>query len=83
MVSQTSPLASHMPPPKKLNYPQYEVTKPNAQHQFDVLYIPHVFEGNIYKYILTCIDVASRYKVARRLVIKKNNQTCFCVGTNL
>ena len=41
------------------------MTKPNKQHQFDVLYIPHnVFEGNMYKYVLTGIDVAPRYKVA-------------------
>ena len=34
--------------------------------------MPHtLFEGNIYKYILTGVDVASRYKVARPLSTKK------------
>ena len=55
----------HIPPLKVINHPHYDVTKPNEQHQLDLLYIPHnVFEGNTYKYILTGIDVASRCKVA-------------------
>ena len=62
----------HIPPPKEINHPHYDVTKPNEQHQFDLLYMPHnLFEGNTYKYILTGIDVASRYKVARPLKTKK------------
>ena len=52
--------------------------KPNEQHQFDLLYVPHkVFEGNTYKYILTDVDVASRYKVARALRSKKTNEVLF------
>ena len=48
-----------IPPPKEINHLHYDVTKPNEQHQFDILYMPHnVFEGNTYKYILTGIDVA-------------------------
>ena len=51
----------HIPPPKEIHHPHYDVTKPNEQHQFDLLYIPHnLFEGNTYKYILTGIDIASR-----------------------
>ena len=54
----------HVPPPKEINNPHYNVIKSNEQHQFDFLYMPHnLFEGNTYKYILTGIDVASRYKV--------------------
>ena len=53
----------HIPPPKEINDSHYDMTKPNKQHQFDLLYMPHnLFEGNKYKYILTAIDVASRYK---------------------
>ena len=64
----------HIPPPKEINHPHYDVTKPNEQHQFDFVYMPHnLFEGNTYKYILTGIDVASRYKVARPLKTKKSN----------
>ena len=54
------------------------MTKPNEQHQFDLLYMPHnLFEGNTYKYILTGIDVASRYKVARPLRTKKSSEVAF------
>ena len=62
----------HIPPPKEINHPHYDVTKPNEQHQFDLLYMPHnLLEGNTYKYALTSIDVASRYNVARPLRTKK------------
>ena len=37
--------------------------------------MPHnLFDGNTYKYILTGIDVASRYKVARPLRTKKSSE---------
>ena len=68
----------HIPPPKEIHHPHYDVTKPNEQHQFDLLYMPHnLFEGNTYKYILTGIDVASRYKVARTLRTKKSSEVAF------
>ena len=68
----------HIPPPKEIHHPHYDVTKPNEQHQFDLLYMPHnLFEGNTYKYILTGIDVASRYKVARPLRTKKSSEVAF------
>ena len=52
--------------------------KPNEQHQFDLLYMPHnLFEGNTYKYILAGIDVASRYKVVRPLKTKKSSEVAF------
>ena len=54
------------------------MTRPNEQHQFDLLYMPHnLFEGNTYKHILTGIDVASRYKVARSLRTKKSSEDAF------
>ena len=38
----------YVPPHKEINYPHYNVTKPNEQHQFYLLYVPHnIFEGNI------------------------------------
>ena len=52
--------------------------KPNEQHQFELLYMSHnLFEGNTNKYILTGIDVASRYKVARPLRTKKLGKVAF------
>ena len=57
------------------------MTKPNEQHQFALLYMPHnLFEGNTYNYILTGIDVASRYKVARPLRTKKSSEVAFVLG---
>ena len=68
----------HIPPPKEIHHPHYDVTKPNEQHQFDLLYMPHnVFEGNTYKYILRGIDVASRCKVARLFRMKKSSEVAF------
>ena len=65
----------HLPPPKKINHPHYDVTKPNKQHQFDLMYMPgDKLYGNKYKYILTGEDVASRYKVARPLRTKKPSE---------
>ena len=68
----------HIPPPKEIHHPHYDVTKPNEQHQFDLLYMPHnLSKRNTYKYILTGIDVASRYKVARPLRTKKSSEVTF------
>ena len=40
--------------------------------------MPHnLFEGNTYKYVLTVIDVASRYKVTRLLKTKKSSEVVF------
>ena len=62
----------HRPPPRIIRRPHYEITKPNKMHQFDMLYMPHdTFYGNKYKYILSGIDDASRYKVARPMKTKK------------
>ena len=78
MVSKTSSLASSYTTSKKIDHPHYDVTKPNEQHQFDLLYMPHnLFEGNTYKYILTSTDVASRYKVAKPLRNKKPSEVAF------
>ena len=62
----------HLPAPKRINRPHYEVTTPNEMHQFDLLYMPSdSLYGNKYKYILAGIDAASRYKVARPLRTKQ------------
>ena len=62
----------HLPAPKSIDRPHYEVTVPNEMHQFDLLYMPSdTLYGNKYKYILAGIDAASRCKVARPLRIKQ------------
>ena len=56
----------HIPPPKKINHPHCDVIKPNEQRQFDLVHMPYnFFEGNMYRYLLSGVDVASRYRVAR------------------
>ena len=37
----------------------------------------NLFEGNTYKYVLTGIDVSSRYKVARLLRTKTSSEVAF------
>ena len=62
----------HLPAPKRVDRPHYEVTIPNEMHQFDLLYMPlDTLYGNKYKYILAGIDVAYRFKVARPLRTKQ------------
>ena len=62
----------HLPAPKRIHRPHYQVTTPNEMHQFDLLYMPSdSLYGNKYKYILAGIDVASRFKVARPLRTKQ------------
>ena len=68
----------HIPPPKEIHHPHYDVTRPNEQHQFDFLYMLHnLFEANTYKYILTGIDVASSYQVARPQRTKQSSEVAF------
>ena len=62
----------HLPAPKRVDRPHYQVTTPNEMHQFDLLYMPSdTLYGNRYKYILAGIDAASRYKVVRLLRTKQ------------
>ena len=62
----------HLPAPKRVDRPHYQVTTPNEVHQFDLLYMPSdSLYGSKYKYILAGIDAASRYKVARPLRTKQ------------
>ena len=65
-LSQQAIWQVHRPPPKQSNRSHYEVMIPNQMHQFDLLYMPsNMLHGNKYKYILSEINAASRYKVAR------------------
>ena len=74
MVISTSILAVHLPAPKRVDRPHYQVTIPNKMHQFDPLYMPlDSLYGSKYKYILAGIDAASRFKVARPLRTKQES----------
>ena len=62
----------HLPAPKSIDRPHYQITTPNEMYQFDLLYMPSdTLYGNKYKYILAGIDVTSRFKVARLLRTKQ------------
>ena len=62
----------HLPAPKRVDRPHYQVTIPNETHQFDLLYMPSdTLYGNKYKYILAGIDATSTFKVARPLRTKQ------------
>ena len=71
-LSQEAFWQVHLPAPKRVDRPHYQVTIPNEMHQFDLLYMPSdTLYGNKYKYILAGIDAASRYRVARPLRTKQ------------
>ena len=71
-LSQQAFWQVHLPAPKRVDRPHYQVTTPNEMHQFDLLCMPSdTLYGNKYKYILAGIDAASRFKVARPLRTKQ------------
>ena len=57
--------------PKAIKFPHYTQTTPNHTHQIDLLFLPH---DQKYKYALTVIDIASRYKEAEPLKTKKASE---------
>ena len=71
-LSQQAFWQVHLPAPKHIDRPHYQVTTPNEMHQFDLLYMPlDTLYRNKYKYILAGIDAASRFKVVRPLRTKQ------------
>ena len=69
----------HTPLPKEIHHSHYDVTKSNEQHQFDLVNMPYnAFEGNTYKYLLSGIDVASRYRIVKPLTTKKLSGLHLC-----
>jgi transposase InsO family protein len=61
----------YLPAPRHIPRPMFDEDSPNAVHQADLLYLPHDRVGRkTYKYALTVVDVASRYKEAEALTDK-------------
>ncbi len=61
----------YLPAPKKIIRPQFINIKPNHTHQMDLLYLPHdTIRRKRFKYALTVVDIASRYKDAEPLTDK-------------
>ena len=66
------------PPPARMPRPTIvnrSWLKPNHMHQMDVMYLPwDRFKRKTYKYALTVVDMASRYKEAEPLTSKLASQ---------
>ena len=53
----------YLPAPRYVPRPKFDVATPNEVHQADLLYLPHdKIAKRTYKYALTVVDVASRFK---------------------
>ena len=58
----------YLPAPKIIKRPHFINTTPNDTHQMDLLYLPHdTIRRKKFKYALTVVDIASRYKDAEPL----------------
>ena len=61
----------YLPAPRYVPRPKFDVATPNEVHQADLLYLPHdIIAKRTYKYALTVVDVASRFKEAEPLTSK-------------
>ena len=63
----------YLPAPRHVPRPKFDVATPNSVHQADLLFLPHdkLPRGRkVYKYALTVVDGASRYKEAEPLTSK-------------
>ena len=67
----------YLPGPKRIPRPKFDVSVPNKVHQADLLFLPHdkLPRGRkVFKYALTVVDVASRYKDAEPLTSKDSSE---------
>ena len=67
----------YLPGSRYIPRPKFDVSLPNAVHQADLLFLPHdkLPRGKkVYKYALTVVDVASRYKAAEALTSKESDE---------
>ena len=66
-----------LPAPRHIPRPRFDVSTPNKVHQADILFLPHdkLPRGRkVFKYALTVVDVASRYKEAEPLTSKNSDE---------
>ena len=68
----------YLPAPRgNIPRPSFDVNFPNAVHQADLLFLPHdkLPRGKkIFKYALTVVDIASRFKAAEPLTSKDSSE---------
>ena len=67
----------YLPALKRIPRPKFDVPTPNRVHQADLLFLPHdkLPRGRkVFKYALTVVDVASRFKEAEPLTSKNSDE---------
>ena len=65
----------YLPAPKKIVRPKFDVSNTNEVHQADLLFLPYdTLNRKTYKYALTVVDIASRYKEAEPLTSKDSKE---------
>ena len=67
----------YLPGPRRVPRPKFDVLTPNSVQQADLLFLPHdkLPRGRkVFKYALTVVDVASRYKEAEPLTSKNSDE---------
>ena len=65
----------YLPAPRYVPRPKFDVATHNSVHQADLLFLPHdKLRRKTYKYALTVVDIASRYKEAEPLTSKDSNE---------
>jgi len=67
----------YLPAPKRIPRPKFDVPTPNRVHHADFLFLPHnkLPRGRkVFKYALTVVDVASRFKEAEPLTSKNSDE---------
>ena len=74
----------YLPAPSYIPRPTFDVFVPNEAHQADLLFLPHdrpLRSRKTYKYALTVVDVASRYKEAEPLATKESAEVATAFST--
>ena len=67
--------AGSLPVLRRILRPKFDIPTPNAAHQADLLFMPHDKDGRkVFKYALTVVDVASRFKEAEPLTSKNSDE---------
>ena len=73
----------YLPAPRYIPRPKFDVPTPNKVHQADLLFLPHDKVGrSTYKYALTVVDVASRFKEAQPLTSKDSTEVAEAFKTS-
>ena len=73
----------YLPPPRRIPRPKFDISVPNEVHQADLLFLPHDRPGRgrkLYKYALTVVDVASRFKAAEPLATKESKEVAMALS---